>query len=86
MGLKSNVIPRSIISECELIYVDIMDPRLSIEMSEGDLVATYDFCTPLDPPWKVKLIFSYNCVENSTTRTIYSATHYVKVSTITLAT
>ncbi|XP_065199574.1 protocadherin-like wing polarity protein stan [Planococcus citri] len=79
MGLENYVIPRAITSQCRIHYVDVMDSRLSIETSVGDLVAAYDFCTPLDPPWKVKIVYSYECDENTTTNIVYPAVHYVKV-------
>lgn len=79
MSLEDYVIPRAITTECKIRYMDVMDSRLSIETSVGDLVAAYDFCTPLDPPWKVKIVFSYECDENTTTNIVYPAVHYVKV-------
>lgn len=79
MGLGNYVLPRGITSNCRIRYLDVTDPRLSIERSVGDLVAAYDFCTPLDPPWKVKIIFSYECDETPSTNVVYPATHYLKV-------
>lgn len=80
MGLGNYVIPRGLTSNCRIRYMDVTDPRLSIERSVGDLVAAYDFCTPLDPPWKVKIIFSYECDETPSSNIVYPATHYIKVS------
>lgn len=79
MGLGNYVIPRGITGNCRIRYMDVTDPRLSIERSVGDLVAAYDFCTPLDPPWKVKIIFSYECDETPSSNVVYPATHYLKV-------
>lgn len=79
MGLENYVIPHTVMSQCKIHYMDAMDPRLSIETSVGDVVAGYDFCTPLDPPWKVKIVFSYECDDNSTSL-VYPAMHYIKVS------
>lgn len=79
MGLGNNLIPYAVTLNCKIRYMDVMDSHLFIETSVGDLVAAYNFCTPLDPPWKVKIIFSYECNENITWNIVYPATHYIKV-------
>lgn len=45
---------------CEVKYIDVNDPRFTIERSVGDLVAAHDFCIP-EPLWKITILLSFNC-------------------------
>ncbi|XP_013196318.2 protocadherin-like wing polarity protein stan [Amyelois transitella] len=53
-------LPRTVQKSCKVQFLDVSDPRFTIENSQGDLVASDDVCIQ-EPMWKVSILFTFNC-------------------------
>ena len=56
----SAFLPMTISTYCDVGYLEISDDRFTIEVSQGDLVASRDTCIA-EPMWKVAITFHTQC-------------------------
>lgn len=67
-------LPRTVQKMCKVQFLDVSDPRFTIENSQGDLVASYDVCIQ-EPMWKVSVLFTFNCERTN----IIDSDHRLKI-------
>ncbi|XP_052128982.1 protocadherin-like wing polarity protein stan isoform X1 [Frankliniella occidentalis] len=55
-----NLLPRTVVENCNVRYVDVSDPRFKMEFEAGDLVAADSVCIA-EPLWKVTVHLELIC-------------------------